>query len=511
MNSSAICHSLSELLQGIQQLPERFLGAEVMGLTMDSRHVKPGFIFFAVKGGESHRLDFSEQALRNGAIAILCDQSDATGDRIDVLPSNVKSRLISVTSLSTVMGIVADRFYGKPSSALNVIACTGTNGKSSTCHYLCLAYSGIRPCALIGTLGWGYIDDLQATPNTTPNCIELQAILAQLKSKNTELVAMEASSHGLAQGRLEGIDITGAIFTNISRDHLDYHSTMEAYLDAKLKLLRVPGLRFVVLNLDDAIASEVFSNLPQSVQVYGFSQGSRVCKNTPTIYASQVVCRLHSLEFDVQYQEMSGHISVPLIGALNVENLLAVLATMIAMGVPFTQAVAGLNRVTPLKGRLQAFGGGDLPHVVVDYAHTPEALDRVLRELKPLASKRLIVVFGCGGDRDCGKRSLMGEAASRWCDSLILTDDNPRSEDPVAIVNDILLGCDHCNPEIIHDRRKAIFQAICAAEKDDLIVIAGKGHETQQIIKGKSYPFSDQQVVEEALHMRSKGMEARIQ
>jgi UDP-N-acetylmuramoyl-L-alanyl-D-glutamate--2,6-diaminopimelate ligase len=314
---------------------------------------------------------------------------------------------------------------------------------------------------------------------------------------------MEVSSHGLEQGRVNGVHFKGAVFTNISRDHLDYHGSMESYLQAKLALLQTPGLAFVVVNLDDAYSGQILAAIPETVKVWGVSHANASAQVDERVTAENIVNSTTGIEFDARWQGKVRKVAVPLYGDFNVENVLCVLAVMLALGVSLRDATKKLAHLQPVTGRMERFGGCEQPLIFVDYAHTPDALDKVLGSVRKHCSHDLWIVFGCGGNRDTGKRPQMGACAEQWADHVIITDDNPRFENGLDIVNAILAGCkDSHKIAVLQNREQAIQHAISHAKAGDCIVIAGKGHEDYQEINGKTLPFSDRDCVLNALKIR---------
>ena len=489
---------LADLLQEVGEAPA--CRAAVAGLSLDSRALRPGEVFFALPGSRCHGLAHAEQAIRHGASAIVFDPAGGGAALAEALRGRIE--LHPVAELGQKLGFIAARYFGEPSRRLEVIGVTGTNGKTSCTHFIAQALGASRPCAVMGTLGWGAPGELEPTLNTTPDPIALQGALAQLTERGFRALAMEVSSHGLEQGRASGVRFKGALFTNVSRDHLDYHGTMEAYLGAKLKLLGAPGLEFAVCNLDDPSAAAVQHAAPAGLRLWGFSRRGNHPGNV--LFARDVVQDEAGISFIARCAGESVAVCAPVFGEFNVENLLASLTVLVALGFPLGEAAERLAQARAVPGRMERFGAGlHSPAVVVDYAHTPHALESVLRSLRPHCPGKLVAVFGCGGDRDRGKRPLMGEVASAWADAVILTDDNPRSEDGAAIVAEILHGCTH--PErvaVIRDRRAAIETAVGNGANGDMILVAGKGHETTQEIHNVKHAFSDRQVVREALMRR---------
>ncbi|MDP2904360.1 MAG: UDP-N-acetylmuramoyl-L-alanyl-D-glutamate--2,6-diaminopimelate ligase [Methylovulum sp.] len=465
----------------------------INGLALDSRAIVGGNVFIALVGSKQHGLAHVGQAVNNGASAVIFDPA-GEGKQLAALIDNVP--MIAVDNLGQVVGEIAARFYGNPSQSIDVMGITGTNGKTSCSQFL---GQSLDDCGIIGTLGWGEWGRLNKTANTTPDALSVQQILAALVKDKKQAVAMEVSSHGLEQGRVNGVRFKGAVFTNISRDHLDYHGTMEAYFEAKLTLLDKPGLAFVVVNLDDAASDRIIVATPDTAALWGISANGKTLTAGESLTADHIVHKAGGIEFDVHWRADCQRITISLYGDFNIENVLLVLAVMLAMGIGFAEAVIRLARIKPVDGRMERFGGDGQPLVFVDYAHTPDALDKVLSSLRKHCQQALWVVFGCGGNRDTGKRPLMGAAAERWADHLIITDDNPRFENGNAIINDILTGCRSDKVEVIQNRALAIQNVISRAANNDCIVIAGKGHEDYQEIDGVRLPFSDRDIVVEAL------------
>jgi UDP-N-acetylmuramoyl-L-alanyl-D-glutamate--2,6-diaminopimelate ligase len=468
----------------------------VTGLALNSRDVVAGHVFIALAGSVQHGLLHAGQAIANGAVAIVYDPAgngDVLAAKINGLP------MIAISGLALKLGEIGARFYGNPSQQIDVVGITGTNGKTSCSHFLSHT---LNACAIIGTLGWGERGRLCETLNTTPDALSVQRMLAELLNTGQQAVAMEVSSHALEQGRVNGVVFKGVVFTNISRDHLDYHGTMEAYLQAKLTLLDKPGIEFAVINLDDAYCDKIVARIPKTVRALGISASGKTLAGMEGIIAKDIGHGAGGIVFTALWRGQAQAISVPLYGDFNVENVLITLAVTLAMGVPLAEAAKRLHVIQAVAGRMEALGGGVLPLVFVDYAHTPDALDKVLSSVKKHCQGSLWVVFGCGGNRDTGKRAQMGNIAGQWADHVIVTDDNPRFETSEAIVGDIMRGCKAYNPDVILDRKQAIRQAVLNAKVDDCIVVAGKGHEAYQEIEAVRLPFSDKQVVMEALNMR---------
>jgi UDP-N-acetylmuramoyl-L-alanyl-D-glutamate--2,6-diaminopimelate ligase len=468
---------------------------EIADLTLNSNDVIQNSVFIALKGANHHGLNYAKSAIEKGAIAILFDNEDAKlADEI-LADSNVLK--IGVADLAKNLGEIAARFYSQPSQKMNVIGITGTNGKTSCSQFLAqvLENSGV-----IGTIGWGKLGNLRETLNTTPDALAVQKMLATLKNDGCENVAMEVSSHGLAQGRVNGVQFKGAIFTNFSRDHLDYHKTMEAYLEAKLKLFDTPNLEFAIINLDDEISNKVIAAIPEHVEIVGVSAKNKIAPRGQTLRAENIDLNLSGIQFEAVWQNQKQPLHVPLIGKFNLENVLCVLATMLKLEIDFGDAAQRLKNLKPVAGRMEKFGGENgKPLVIVDYAHTPDALEKVLSGLRLHTKGKLSVVFGCGGNRDKGKRAQMGRVAEEFADYVIITDDNPRFETSEDIIQDILSGFFNNEAKVIYEREKAIQRAIEHANPQDCVLIAGKGHEDYQEINGEKFPFSDAQCVREVL------------
>ncbi|MDD1614269.1 MAG: UDP-N-acetylmuramoyl-L-alanyl-D-glutamate--2,6-diaminopimelate ligase [Methylococcaceae bacterium] len=499
---------LKELLKGFVSFSNSSMEAAedvlVTGLALHSREVIKGSVFIALAGARQHGLIHVAQALEMGACAVVFDPaggSQQIAEKINNVP------IIAVDDLGLKLGDIAARYYGNPSGFMAVIGITGTNGKTSCSQFLSQMLDG---CGIIGTLGWGEWGKLNKTLNTTPDALETQRILAELLKDNKKIVAMEVSSHGLEQGRVNGVTFKGAVFTNISRDHLDYHGTMDAYLQAKLTLLNKPGLAFVVVNIDDFYSDQIVAAVPEAVVIWGISVQGKTLASCECVSAENILHKVDGIEFDVHWRGDSQRVKVPLYGDFNTENVLTVLAVMLAMGVSMPEAVKKLEFIEPVTGRMERFGGDEQPLIFVDYAHTPDALDKVLSSLRKHCQQALWVVFGCGGNRDKGKRPQMGRIAEQWADHVIITDDNPRFENGLDIVDDILAGCSDpidrdpfSKVEVIQNREQAIQKVIARAADKDCIVVAGKGHEHYQEINGVQIAFSDSRVVIDALKMRA--------
>jgi UDP-N-acetylmuramoyl-L-alanyl-D-glutamate--2,6-diaminopimelate ligase len=467
-------------------------GAMIERLASDSRVCAPGVAFFAYPGESADGRRYIPDAIRRGAAAVVWEAEDFAWNATWKVPN------VGVSGLKQRAGNLAHGFYGRPSESMWVCGVTGTNGKTSCTQWIAalLGAQGVR-AGVIGTLGCGFPDALSALGNTTPDALELHRVLAELKRDGAAAAAMEVSSHGLSQGRVNGVAFDCALFTNLSHDHLDYHGSMDAYGAAKASLFELPGLRSAVLNLDDPLGVQLAQRLAargQRTIGYALSLSSLV----PGTVGDFVAARDVSVDDDGMIVSLvsnwgEARARVNQLGRFNVSNALGVLGCLVAYGIGFERAVELLESLPPVSGRMQRITGPGKPLVVVDYAHTPDALEKVLQALRPVADARggaLVCVFGAGGDRDPAKRPLMGKIASRLADRLLLTSDNPRSEDPLAILAAIRAGVAGVH-EIEADRKTAIARAVGSAAAGDVILIAGKGHETYQEIAGERLPFSD--------------------
>lgn len=464
----------------------------VSGVVQDSRDVRAGSLFLALKGRQRDARDLIPAAVAAGAAAVFAEQ-DACWPA-DIVVDGVP--VIVVPQLALQAGVIAARFHDTPSAKMQVLAVTGTNGKTSVANLLAGALTQLqRKSAVLGTLGNGVYGALAASTHTTLDACRLQALLAEFVAAGVQCVAMEASSHGLVQGRLNGTAIRVALFTNLTRDHLDYHGDMDSYAAAKELLFRWPGLQATVLNADDPLSARYAAAVAPGVKLLRYSQQPG---SDADIRALVVMPTLSGLQLRIATPAGECELAVPLLGRFNVSNLLAVIGGLLALELPLADIADALRHARPVTGRMQSFSG-DHPTVVVDYAHTPDALEKVLTSLREHAQAELVCVFGCGGDRDRGKRPQMGEIAARLADRVVVTSDNPRSEAPQAIIDDIRAGIG-ARPVLVEpDRRFAIRQAIAAARREDIVLVAGKGHEDYQEVAGVRHHFSDADEVRAAL------------
>lgn len=528
---------LADLLAGIAD-PAAAGAIEIAGLTLDSRRVRAGDAFVALRGTRQHGVAFAPAALAQGAAVVLAEapvpaapvHTTAEG-RANLLPppagedarraeggrdaaativapdaeagrnAEAQAPTLWVDHLRDHLGEIAARFYERPSESLHVIGVTGTNGKTSTVQLLAAALSWFgHSAATIGTLGAGMYGHAVAGERTTPDAISVQGLLSEFLDAGASYVAMEVSSHALEQGRVNAVSFDVAVFTNLTRDHLDYHGTMEAYGAAKAKLFAWPGLRAAVINVDDAFGRRLAAALPAGVRRLRCSAEG----GDAELVAERVRTHADGIDFLLRTPWGEGEVHSRLLGRFNVANLLAVAGCLGALGMRFDVVCEALAALQPVDGRMNRLGGGAAPLVVIDYAHTPDALEQALATLRAHCAGRLVCVFGCGGERDQGKRPQMGAIAERLADAAIVTDDNPRGEDGDAIVAQVLAG--FAAPQRVaveRDRAAAIARAVREAQAGDVVLIAGKGHETYQEIAGTRRPFDDLAEARRALEARA--------
>ncbi len=487
--------NLRALLRGLvsdaqlQQIPD----LSVSGLSLDSRAQFPGSIFIAVPGLRTHGLDYAPQAVQNGASVVLWQPVE---DRTTC--SITAARCVAIPNLTNLLGELADRFYLQPSAHLQIAAITGTNGKSTTAYLLAAAAERCGMAAgYSGTVGYGRLPALKAVTHTTPDVVSVHRQLSEMHEAGATRVAMEVSSHALHQDRIAAVRIDTAVFTNLSRDHLDYHGSMQAYGEAKAQLFQIHGLRHRVLNVDDAFGRELAarSTTAKITTVYG----CEVDLAAPRVLRARAI-ELSDNGLQLQLDGSFGVATLrsALLGRFNAENLLAALSVLLGWDVSLDRAVEALQQAAAPPGRMELLGT-TTKRVVIDYAHTPDALKKALQVLKSHCRGQLICVFGCGGDRDKGKRASMGSVAAELADQVILTNDNPRSEDPQLILAAIQSGMGNYPVIIQPDRAQAIEQALHMAQPDDMVLIAGKGHEDYQIIGNQTFHFSDREAVQACL------------
>jgi len=479
---------------------------EISDISDDSRNVVTGTLFVARSGyeldgnlhGNLHGEHFISDAIKNGAVAILrqitAEQDSILTDKIKWISTAINKTIpeISIQFSNSELSKLAVGFFKAPSRKVQITGITGTNGKTSCAFILANLINEKQKCGFIGTIGFGEINSLTESSNTTQGIINNQKIIAGMYGAGIKQVVLEVSSHALVQDRIEGVEINCAVFTNLTHDHLDYHKTFEKYGDAKLKLFRLSTLNNAVINIDDDFSEKILNIISSDINVVTYGIDNKNADLVADIVEFKLNCTLINLKTKTESIE----VTVPLLGKFNISNLLAVCAVLLTQGQSLKEISEIIPGVKPVKGRMQCIGGiKNLPLVVVDYAHTPDALNNVLQTLKHHCTGKLWCVFGCGGDRDKDKRPVMGGIVSSLADYIVITNDNPRTEEPVVIANDILDGIKNkINANIILDRKEAIESAIIKADRTDMILIAGKGHENYQIIDSIKYYFDDVKV-----------------
>ncbi|HVL02770.1 MAG TPA: UDP-N-acetylmuramoyl-L-alanyl-D-glutamate--2,6-diaminopimelate ligase [Dongiaceae bacterium] len=472
----------------------------VNGLAVDSRKIRLGDCFIAYPGHFSDGRAFIAAAVQKGAAAVL-----AEADGLQV-PPGVNVPVVPMSGLQSQLGAIASAFYGNPSQQLQLVAVTGTNGKTTVTQLIAHALHQLNIVSgVMGTLGNGLAGQLAPTNNTTPDIIDINRLLHEMRQHSARVVAMEASSHGLVQGRLDGLTLHTGIITNLSRDHLDYHGSMDAYRDAKALLASNATLRTLIVNADDAQVMGMAANARDGVQVMTFSLNQN---SGATLVARDLDFHANGLRLQVSIDGQTAVLESPLVGEFNASNLLAALAGLLALDVSLADACRALGQVQPVAGRVEMVNpqkSVNEPAVVVDFAHTPDALEKVILSLRRHCAGKLWCVFGCGGDRDAGKRPLMGAVVARDADETIITADNPRTEKLKNIIGHIVKGIP---PEsafkIIEDRTQAVEFAVLNAAGEDLILLAGKGHEDYQDVQGTKHSYSDLDVARQALQKRKQ-------
>jgi UDP-N-acetylmuramoyl-L-alanyl-D-glutamate--2,6-diaminopimelate ligase len=466
------------------------LDRHINNLQLDSRLITVGDVFIACPASNQdanyHGKNYIDKAIQAGAVAILID---ATEQQAIEFHHNIPC--IPYPELNQQLGHIAAQFYANPSQQLNCIAVTGTNGKTSVSHFIAqlLSQQLPKPCGLLGTLGYGVYGQLQTGQHTTPDALRLQALLANLVSKDTSHLVMEVSSHALAQNRVQGMEFNTAIFTNLTRDHLDYHGTMENYAKAKQQLFNWPNLSNAIINLDDEFGKILLAKLANKVQNLTYS----LTNPQADLFATATACK-QGYKLQIKTPWGTGQVLSPLLAKFNIANLLAALGACLLENMNLEQILTGIESLKPVTGRMEAIHRPATPLIVIDYAHTPDALAQALQALRPHCQGELYCVFGCGGDRDKGKRPLMGKIAAQYADKLLITNDNPRHEKPNNIIADIVKGIDSA-VNTIPDRATAIAKAMHLATPKDVVLIAGKGHETYQQIGDNFINFSDREQV----------------
>ena len=483
----------------------------IKGITADSRQVVPGDLFIACQGDTVNGVDFIDVAIERGAVAIVWESESgvhtiaSTSRQSTSLPLTTAQRIpvLAANDLGNKTGLIAHRFFGAPSHQTTVTAVTGTNGKTSITQYLAQVLKVDAPCGTIGTLGYGIYPKLETSTHTTPDVITMHRWLAELFDAGASNVAIEVSSHALMQGRINNVKLHCGVFTNLTRDHLDYHGDMQSYANAKARLFKQFNLSHAVINIDDPAGLEMISHIPVDAETslwrYGFTAAQQA-----EVKANNLQLNRDGLSFEVTTPLGKGHVNSKLLGAFNASNLLAVLAVLLIHGVPLKGALARLSMVKAVPGRMEKIDSQqNKPVVVIDYAHTPDALQQALTSLKQHTEGRLCCVFGCGGNRDKGKRAPMGKIAETCADFVVLTNDNPRNEKPMDIIKDIQQGItEQAAVHVETDRHQAIAYALEQCGAEDVVLVAGKGHESWQIIGENKIPFSDSETVKTLLGIK---------
>ena len=474
------------------------IGIDIAGLAYDSRKVEKGYLFFALTGEHADGHGFIRQAIERGAAAVVYERAaqyltDARGP---------EAAMIQVKDSRAALALAANNFFGRPSESLRVIGITGTNGKTTTSYLIkSILEEWGQKVGLIGTIQYMVKDAVYGAIHTTPEALEFQALLHQMLKEDCEYVVTEVSSHALAQKRVESTVFKGAVFTNLTRDHLDFHKTMEDYFAAKTRLFTglLDSSATAVINYDDQWGRKLISLIKGKVYTFGLETGS-------DLMATGISDSVSGLRFSVVLDRIKYDVVSSLMGLPNVYNILSAAALSLSLGVPWEVVLEGIRKAGPAKGRFEKIDAGQEFLAIVDFAHTEDALERLIYTARGISSGKIIIVFGCGGDRDRGKRPVMGSIATRLGDFVIITSDNPRSEEPGEIIREIEAGAVRNNYLVEPDRKEAIRKAVELAGKDDIVLIAGKGHETYQAIGDRRYEFSDREVLEEAIkqHMHNK-------
>lgn len=495
---------LGELLKGCDHITPNLirgwnLELNISGVAYDSRKVKEGYLFVAMKGERHDGYAFIDEAIEKGAVAIVHEKANPH------LPPFTKISFIRVESSRRALACIANNFYGRPSENLTLVGITGTNGKTTTSYIIkSILESWGKEVGLIGTIQYMIKDRVYPALHTTPESLEFHGLLNNMLLSGCAYVISEVSSHALAQYRVDGAVFKSTVFTNLTRDHLDFHKTMEDYFKAKerlfVELLAEDGL--CIINLDDPYGKKLISSLvsrpsSQKVLTYGFESGA-------DIVASDIVNSVDGLRFKISFRGESYNVSSHLMGLPNVYNIIAAAGVSTSLGVPWQIILEGIEKARSVTGRFEKVDLGQSFLCIVDYAHTEDALERLISTAREIKRGRVITVFGCGGDRDRGKRTRMGAVATRLSDFVIITSDNPRSEEPLEIIKEIECGAVRKNYFIEPDREKAIKMAVDMADVGDMLLIAGKGHEDYQEVKGVRYKFSDREVLEEVIRNKLK-------
>jgi UDP-N-acetylmuramoyl-L-alanyl-D-glutamate--2,6-diaminopimelate ligase len=484
MKIAQLIESCPEQVISRSSLPEDM---EISGMHYDSRKIEPGNLFFAISGYQSDGNKFVGQALANGAGLVVSENNKISDD----VP------WVKVANCRRAMALMSAAFLGRPADRLDMIAVTGTAGKTTTTYLLrSIMEAAGRKTGLLGTINYWILDRKYSAPNTTPESLDLQDLLSRMVSSGADTAIMEASSHGIELDRVAGINFSTAVFTNFSQDHLDFHRDMESYLRSKLKLFQnLWGGAAAVINLDDPAAGRVREAVKTKILTFGID-------NPSDVTADKIISTPQGSKFELRIGGRSLGVNLAIAGRHNIYNALAAAAAALSRGLPLEEIKTGLEKVDRVAGRFEPVNLGQDFSVIVDYAHTPEELEHLLSAARDLNPQRIITVFGCGGDRDRSKRPLMGRAVAKNSDIVVVTSDNPRTEGPDQIINDILPGLSGREYILLPDRKEAIYRSIELARKGDMVMIAGKGHEDYQILGTTKIHFDDREIAGEALKER---------
>jgi UDP-N-acetylmuramoyl-L-alanyl-D-glutamate--2,6-diaminopimelate ligase len=486
--------SVTELLTPwCHDLPSSCADIFVVQLVLDSRDVTPGDTFVAIKGHQVDGRLFIDKAIAHGANVIIAQADDVHGH--GATDTRCGITIIYIQQLNFILSALAGRLY--PHSTNTLIGITGTNGKTTVSQLIAqwLTLLG-KSAAVMGTTGNGFLHQLCEAKNTTGSAIDIQRTLFELAQQGAEYTALEVSSHGLVQGRVSDLSFAAGVFTNLSRDHLDYHGTMEEYARAKKSLFTAHRCRHAIINYDDAVAKNWVDAMPNAIAVSIVGQP----KSQRSVWANEVVYSEQGIEIRFSGVWGEGRLRAGLIGEFNASNLLVAFTTLLSLGFPLSDLLSVSEKLNPVIGRMELFHAVGKAKIVVDYAHTPDALEKALRALKVHCEGRLWAIFGCGGDRDKGKRPMMASIGERLADKIILTDDNPRSEDPATIIDDMLAGVSQPkNVHVYHNRAQALEFALAQSEEQDIILLAGKGHEDYQVFASETVHFSDRETAQNLL------------
>lgn len=485
---------LADLLD--QPLDAAVANLAITGLRLDSRKIQSGDAFVALQGELQHGLEYVPAAIERGAVAVIYDVADSDMYTEQLAEASAGIACIGVANLSQKLGELANRFYDAPSSQMFTVGVTGTDGKTSSTHFIRqLLTDTEQACGVVGTLGYGS-QQLTSAEGTTPDVFSLHAMLADMLATGVHQVAMEVSSHGIAQDRIQGVSFDVAALTNIGRDHLDYHQTLEAYRAVKQSFLTNAAHSVMVLNLDDETGLALAQRYATSRRVYGYSLTGRRLADVECITASAIQQTETGLVFTLEQGGKNAAVYLPLFGLFNIANVLLGVCVLLARGMGFDECVKRLENIHNVPGRMERLDDTADRAVVIDYAHTPQALEHSLQSLRQHFAGKILCVFGCGGDRDRGKRPLMAASAERNSDFVIVTSDNPRHENLELILRDVEAGFTHdLNHITVEDRKQAIHQALELAKPGDVVLVAGKGHETYQLVGDRKIPFDDAEVV----------------